>query len=93
MSLCLETYSMLRVEILIDTTCGNKQITITQYRRLNKPSVLRVEILFDTMCGNIYRKPYLVLLQMFEKRKGTICGNGYCNTSYALCVETCFFVF
>ena len=67
MSLCLETYSMLHVEILVDTTCGNTQIAITQYRRSNKPSVLRVEILFDTTCGNIDRNPCIVLLQMKER--------------------------
>ena len=66
-SLCLETYSMLRVEILVDTTCGNTQIAITQYRRSNKPSVLRVEILFDATCGNIDRNPFIVLLQMKER--------------------------
>ena len=70
MSLCLEMYSVLRVEILVDTTCGNRQIAITQYRRLNKPSVLRVEILFDTTCGNIDRNPFIVLLEMSGKKKG-----------------------
>ena len=58
---------MLRVEILVDTTCGNMQITITQYRHSNKPSVLRVEILFDTTSGNIDRNPFIVLLQMKER--------------------------
>ena len=38
-----------------------------------------------------WQKIFLVLLQMFEKRKGTVCGNDYCNTSYVLCVETRYF--
>ena len=42
-SLCIEMYSMLRVETLIDTTCGNTQTALTHYRCL-KPSVQR--------CGN-----------------------------------------
>ena len=67
MSLCLETYRMLRVEILVDTTCGNTQIAITQYRSSNKQSVLCVEILFDVTCGNIDRNPFTVLLQMKER--------------------------
>ena len=58
---------MLRVEISVDTTCGNMQIAITQYRRSNKPSVLCVEILFDATCGNIDINPFTVLLQMKER--------------------------
>ena len=41
----------------------------------------------DTMCGNINRK-CLNLLQKFVKTKCTMCGNGYHNMIYVLCVET-----
>ena len=58
---------MLSVEILVDTTCGNTQIAITQYRRSNKLSVLCVEFLFNAKSGNIDRKPFTVLLQMKER--------------------------
>ena len=58
---------MLRVETLVDTTCGNMQTATTQYRRSNKPSVLCVEILFNATCGNIDRNPFTVLLQMKER--------------------------
>ena len=58
---------------------------------LPKTSVVNFEIphgyKHDSMCGNTNGK-CLNLLQKFAKTECTMCGNGYRNTIYVLCVET-----